>query len=158
MKLTAHQTYPAPPSAVHTMLTDETFLTQMATEAGAVEQRVVATAARSAVEVSVPAPGGLATFIGPHLSLMMDTNWADAEPDGSRTGQLTITIPGAPVTAGAAIRLSPAASGSELTYDGDLTVNVPLMGPSIEKKAAPELLDALAAQERAGQRWLQGGS
>ncbi|WP_232547686.1 DUF2505 domain-containing protein [Propioniciclava soli] len=156
MKLSARQTYPATPAEVHAMLTDEAFLTQMATEAGAVEQRVVATAARTAVEVAVPSPAEVRTFLGPHLTLVLDTAYGDADADGARSGQLTITVPGAPVTAGAAFRLVPTASGTQLTYDGDLTVNVPLMGRSIEKKAAPEILDALAAQERAGQRWLQG--
>ncbi|WP_300082395.1 DUF2505 domain-containing protein [Propioniciclava sp.] len=154
MKITAAQSYPADPTAVHAMLTDEAFLARAASELGAVEHKVAATPSRSALEAALPAPSEIRRFIGDTLRIVMDTTWSDAAAGGSRDGVLTLTVPGAPMKAVADVRIAPAASGSTVTYDGDLTVSIPLVGGQIEKLAAPEILGALAAQERVGQAWL----
>ena len=154
MKITAAQSYPADPTAVHAMLTDEAFLARAASELGAVEHKVAATPSRSALEAALPAPSEIRRFIGDTLRIVMDTTWSDAAGDGSRGGVLTLTVPGAPMKAVADVRIAPAASGSTVTYDGDLTVSIPLVGGQVEKMAAPQILDALAAQERVGQAWL----
>lgn len=154
MELSACQDYPADPVAVHAMLTDEAFLARAASEQGALEHRVAATASRSALEVVVSAPGEIRRFVGDTLRIVLTTTWSDAAADGSRPGVLTVTVPGAPVTATADVRIEPTASGSTVCYDGTLSVAIPLLGAQIEKRAAPQVLDALAAQERAGRGWL----
>lgn len=89
MKITARQTYPADPIAVHAMLTDEAFLARAASELGAVEHKVAATASRSALAAALPSPSEIRRFIGDTLRIVMDTTWSDAAADGSRSGVLT---------------------------------------------------------------------
>lgn len=154
MKLTARQSYPADPATVHAMLTDEAFLDRAAVEMGAVEHSVAVTADTTTVDAALQAPAPVRAFLGPHLRLRTETTWGLAAGDGSRSGALRITVPGSPVLVRATARLAPAASGTTIEYEGDLDVSVPLLGPAIEQQAAPEVLAALAAQERAGRRWL----
>ncbi|MFV0451712.1 MAG: DUF2505 domain-containing protein [Propioniciclava sp.] len=155
MQLTTRQDYAASPDQIHSMLTDERFLSEAATELGAREHRVAATASRSAVRATIEAPTGVRAFLGATLTLTQETTWEGAADDGSRSGTVAITIPGAPVSLAGELSLTKVDSGSSLIYTGELTVQVPLLGARIEQAAAPAILDALAAQERAAHRWLE---
>lgn len=154
MQLTSTQTFPADPTAVHAMVTDEAFLNHAASELGATSARVEATPQRTRVEAVVEAPGELRSFLGASLTVVQETAWSDAAPDGSRDGQVRITVPGTPASLEGAARLRPTASGSEITYDGTFTVKVPFLGPTIEKQAAPLIVETLEIQERVGRSWL----
>ncbi|MFP5416034.1 MAG: DUF2505 domain-containing protein [Actinomycetes bacterium] len=154
MQFTNRQVFPADPHVVHAMVTDEDFLSHAAVEMGALDARVAADATRSAVHASVEPPAGVRPFVGPRLSIVQEMTWGQAAADGSRDGILSITVAGAPVTMRGTARLEPTASGSTITYDGELTVNVPLVGARIEQAAAPALLEALEAQGRVGRTWL----
>ena len=44
--------------------------------------------------------------------------------------------------------------GAVLSYDGELTVNIPFLGPGLAKQAAPLLLEALEIQQRVGDEYL----
>lgn len=155
MHLISRQEFPADPARVHAMVTDEDFLAHAAAELGSVDARVAATSARTAVEASVPSPSEIRAFIGPTLRIVQETTWAEPQTDGRRSGTVTITVPGAPVTLVGSALLAPTASGSEITYDGDLTVKVPLLGSRIEAQAAPTILEAFEAQGRVGRAWLR---
>ena len=154
MQLTSRQDFPAPPSDVFAMLTDEAFLRHAATEMGSPDARVAASASRTAVEATIESPAEVRAFVGPTLRILLDVDWGAAEPDGGRAGTFSMTVPGTPVTVAGRTRLAPTASGSELVYDGDLEVKVPLIGGRIEKEAAPAILEALDAQARVGRAWL----
>lgn len=154
MQLENRQEFPAPPADVYAMLTDEEFLRHAAEQMGSPDARVIASATRTAVEASVDAPAEVRPFVGDRLRITQEMTWDAAAPDGSRTGTFSITVPGAPVTMAGTARLAPTASGSVLDYTGDLTVKIPLLGPRIEKEAAPAILEALDAQARVGRSWL----
>ena len=155
MHLISTQEFPADPHRVHAMLTDETFLAHAAAELGSSEARVAASSARTAVEAADETPAEIKAFVGPTLRIVQEQTWAEAGPDGRRTGTVTITVPGAPVTLVGNAVLAPTAQGSVITYEGDLTVKVPLLGGRIEAQAAPTILEAFDAQGRVGRAWLQ---
>lgn len=154
MQLSHRQEFPAAPERVFAMLTDEDFLRHAATEMGSPDARVAASASRTAIEAIIESPPEVRAFVGPSLPILLDVTWGAAEVDGSRSGAFSMVVTGAPVTVAGATRLQPTASGSELVYDGDLTVKVPLLGARIEREAAPAVLEALDAQARVGRAWL----
>ena len=82
--------------------------------------------------------------------------WGDAAADGSRDGSFSMTVPGTPVTVSGTASLRPSPSGSTVTYDGDLTAKVPLLGGRIERESAPSILQAWDEQASAGRAWLAG--
>lgn len=136
------------------MLTDEAFLAFAAVELGALRHRVAASPTRTAVEATIDTPSEIRALVGSTLTLVQETVWHEAGTDGSRDGDVSISVPGAPVSLSATARLVPDGAGTTITYTGELTVTVPLLGPMVEKAAAPAVLDALNAQERAAQQWL----
>lgn len=155
MQFSAQQTYAAPPERIHSLLTDERFLASVATQMGAVEHKVAASATRTAVEATVESPSEVRALVGATLVLTQETMWGDAAADGSRFGTVTITVAGTPASASGVVHLAPEGTGSSLAYEGELTVKIPLVGPAIEKAAAPAIDDALQAQERAARNWLR---
>lgn len=155
MQFSAHQTYAAPAERVHDLLTDETFLASVATRMGATRHRVAATPGRTAIEATIDSPPDVRSFVGSTLTLTQETVWGDPAPDGSRDGTVSITVDGTPASATGVVHLARGPEGCTLTYDGDLTVRVPLLGPRIEKAAAPAIHEALAAQARAAADWFR---
>ncbi len=157
MELTATHVFAAPPEAVHAMMTDQAFLTHAAAASGAESRGVQATPTRTESTMLVAAPPEVRAFVGSRLTLRQTMEWGPAAPDGSRQGSLAIDVADTPVTVRARTTLRPTASGSRLEYDGHLEVNVPLLGRTIEKQAAPPILAALHAQQRIGADWLARG-
>ncbi len=154
MHLTSRHELPADPDTAFLMLTDPAFLEQAASASGGTDVRVVTSAARTAVQTSIPSPVPARAFLGPRLALTQAVAWDARNPDGGRTGQVSIDILDVPASAAGTVTLAPAASGSVLIWDGELTVSVPLLGATIERQAAPmivEMLDGLGDQARA---WL----
>lgn len=153
MQFTVRQSYAAAPGTVHAMLVDEAFLRRTADALRARDVRVASASDRSAVEVTIDAPAEARVFVGSELRLRLHTIWSDAVGD-TRAAAVTIDVLGQPVTVRATAELSAAASGSTLVYEGELKASVPFMATIIEKIAEPEVLAALAAQERVGAAWL----
>ena len=154
MQLTSRQEFPAPPTDVYAMVTDEAFLRHAAAEMGSPDARVAASGGHTAVEAGVEAPPEVRPFVGDRLAIIQEVRWGPAEADGARSGTFSITVPGKPVTFEGTVRLQPTASGSVVDHAGDLTVRIPLLGARIEKEAAPAILEALDAQARVGRAWL----
>lgn len=155
MHLISRQRFEASPTDVHAMVTDEDFLAHAAVELGSQDARVAATSARTAVAASVATPSEIRAFVGPSLRIVQETTWAEPDAEGRRNGTVTITVPGAPVTLHGTALLAPVEGGSEITYEGDLVVQVPLLGGRIETQAAPTILEAFETQGRVGRAWLR---
>lgn len=156
MHLTDVQDFPAPPAAVHALLTDPAFLRQAADAMGAPDATVTASPGATSIAARVPAPARIRSFVGADVPLVLDVTWGDAAADGTREGTFRLTVPGTPVTAAGTARLAPTASGSTLTQAGEVTVAVPLLGARIEKEVAPVVLAALADQARLARERLKG--
>lgn len=154
MQLTSRHDFPASPESVFAMFTDEEFLRHAAERMGSSGARVAAQGTRTAVEATIASPPEVQLFVGPTLRIVLDVDWGGAGADAGRAGTFTMRVPGTPVNVAGTTRLAPTASGTELVYEGDLTVKVPVLGPRIEKEAAPAILEALDDQARVGREWL----
>lgn len=154
MQITCRQQYAASPAATHAMLTDPAFLSLAAERLGARDHDVAADPTATRVRASVPAPSEVRPFVGERMNVVQESTWGPAAPDGTRTGSFRFTVPGAPVEVACATRLAPNGAGTLVEYDGTLTIRIPLVGPMVEKAAAPTVMESLAAQEQAGADWL----
>lgn len=154
--------HPAPPAEVAALLADRSFVEEVCAASGARSWEVEVTGdAAGAFTVTstrvLPTdelPDVARRFVGETLSLREVDRWDAPGPDGSRTGTLELTVPGAPVRASAALALRGAGSGGTAhSLDGELKASIPLVGARIEKAASVPLLMALDQLEAlAGQR------
>ncbi|OLT10756.1 hypothetical protein BJF78_05630 [Pseudonocardia sp. CNS-139] len=76
------------------------------------------------------------------------------EGPGRYTGDVTVTIPGAPGSAAGVMRLNDLPAGSELDIRVDVTVKVPLVGGLIEGSVGNHVTGLLASEAEFTQRWL----
>lgn len=158
MQLTARQEFAAPPARVYAMCIDPEFLALAARDIGAFRHTVevvpggAGVLTRVSVETeTVPV---LVPLAGRTLTLGQEMDWAGEGPDGAREARLVVKVAGFPVVMDARARLAPTASGCAIDYAGDLRVAVPVLGGTIERQAAPYVLEVLGIQQRTGAAWL----
>jgi hypothetical protein len=154
MQIRATNDFAAPPATTHAMLTDPGYLTRVSEESGDVSQRVDSTDALSAVERQMVTPSAVRRFLGETLTMRQEVHWQPAAEDGSRSGDLTLTIDGMPARAEVGIQLRPGGRGTVVDFAGEFTISVPFVGRSLEAKAAPALTEGFAVQQRVGDDWL----
>ena len=161
MKKTISMTYPADPQRVATMLSDPAYQ-QARIDRFGLEDASVDVAARgrgfvSTIAGSVPLsrlPAAAKRFVRSAVSFSLAESWGEPADDGSRTGDLDVALRGAPVKVGATSRMEGAGDSTNVVYDVDLNVNVPLVGRSIEERAMGLVDRAVADEEARGAAWL----
>jgi hypothetical protein len=162
VRLTDRIRYRADPAAVFAMITDRRFQEHKCHSSGAT---------RYQAEVTEDAPGGtrivttrqmpttdlpdfVRSFAGAELTITETSHWGPVEPDGSRTGTVTVEITGVPVRLSGRTRLARDGQTTVQDVDGDLKASVPLLGGKIEKAAEPAIRSAIRLEERVGEEWL----
>lgn len=154
MHLTAQLDFDADPATVAAMLTDRGFLERVCTASDAIEHSVEASSERTTVSRTLSAPPAAAKFTGERVTIVEDVRWSGPGADGSRTGTLALTIPGLPVTMTGTAALRPGGRGTTVSYNTDLTVNIPFVGRKLEQSAAPAIVAGIELQQRVGDDWL----
>lgn len=155
MDIRMSHTYSADPFTVHAMMVSPEWLGDVASRSGATGYRVESTASGTRLHLDVPAPAQAARFVGPTMSMIQEMAWSAAAADGTRTGTLKVTVPGAPADIGGEATLRPAGDATTVvTFAGHVTINVPFLGRTLEEATAPYVRDALDAQQVVGNEWL----
>lgn len=165
MRFDATLTYPASPERVSAMLADPEYVRRKVAASGATtaSQEVTGDATGSFTVTTtrtMPAhmiPERYRGFARGGVTMTFVEAWSAPEPDGARTGTLTLTIAGAPAKAAGTSRLRPTREGCELTYAGDVKVRLPLVGQSIETAAVRSVDKAMAIEHEVGMEWLGEG-
>ncbi|NUL48820.1 DUF2505 domain-containing protein [Cellulosimicrobium funkei] len=94
-------------------------------------------------------------FLGDKLSLEQHETWSAPAADGSRTGQLVVTVAAAKTTATAEQLLLPTdGGGSEVRVTGAVECRIPLVGGKIAQTAEPRVGKVLGRQAREVASWL----
>lgn len=163
MKITRTVDYAARPEAVYAMLTDPAFQQLKCADAGALDYDVKVAlegaGSRVATRRDLPThglPDFAKSLVGSTLVVTETYRWGAADGQGSRDGELTVEVAGAPIAMRAAVSLVPSATGSRLTVEGDLKASIPFLGGKIEKAAAPAVTGAMDSEYRTGRNWLAG--
>lgn len=148
---TTHQ-YPQPPAATFTMLTDPAFLEAVCLATDPLDYSVYVDGLRTGARRTMKNHASIERFTGPTITVTDEVSWAEAEGE-LRNGITVVAVEGMPVTLRGTVTLAPSGAGASLTYDGELTVAIPLLGPALERQAAPLLLEALSRQAEVAQSW-----
>lgn len=165
MRFDAETTYPATAQRVGEMLADPEYVRRKVAASGAtsVREQVDGDAAGSFVVTTTRTlppevvPERYRRFVPGGVTLTFVESWSAPAADGARTGTLTLTIAGAPAKASGTSRLVPTATGTRLTYAGDVAVRIPIVGSSIENAAVRAVDRALAVERDVGLDWLGEG-
>ncbi|TDT33734.1 DUF2505 domain-containing protein [Naumannella halotolerans] len=154
MQITSSATFSASADAVFAMLTDEAYLTEVCRASDATDYSVSSDGTTTRTSRTLAAPKEAARFTGPTLVVTEQIVWGSAAADGSRNGQLTLGVQGQPVTMNGTTTIHPSGQTTTVDVDGELKVNIPLLGGKLEKAAAPAILEGIKLQQEVGNRWL----
>lgn len=152
MDISTRTEFPAGPDAVVAMMTDEAYQTEVCKASGSDDYAVSVTDSSSRTERTLPAPEAAAKFTGSTIKVVEEISWHPGS--GNRTGDITVTVPGQPVLMKGTVALTAEGAGSVFTVDGNLKVNIPLLGKKLEQAAAPAVYEAVNLHERVGREWL----
>ncbi|SNS11887.1 Protein of unknown function [Geodermatophilus saharensis] len=140
MPIDATTTYTADPDRVLAVLTDETFLREVAAALEAQVQEASSsadgTATTTRVRLSAPTTGippVFARFVGSTVPVSQTTTWT-SDGDGGHRGALDLRaeIMGREARVRCERRLTPSADGTRATVTGDAKVHAPLIGRQAE--------------------------
>jgi hypothetical protein len=154
MDISSHLDFAAPPAEVYAMMTDQRYLEEVCVASDSTSYHVSAAGSTTQTSRTLPAPDSAARFTGPQLTVNDQIVWGDPSSHGSRSGTVTMTVLGQPVTFKGGIRLSPGGRGSVVDVRGDLKVAIPLLGRKLEEAAAPAVMAGYRTQQEVGDRWL----
>lgn len=144
---------------VYAMLTSTDWLEAVAKRAHAEEYSATSQDDQTVLKVRIPTPDRVPPqvqrFIGESLAIKVVQDWGPAREDGERSGTFQVTVDGfSAASASGKVSLRSVQSGSEVIYNGDFTVNIPIIGKKIEAQAAPTVTQVFNYQDAAGKEWL----
>lgn len=154
MDISSRLEFAATPDQVFAMMTDQAYLEQVCVASQSLTYQASVDGSTTRTSRTLPAPESAARFTGPRLTVNDETTWGGAQPDGSRTADVRLTVLGQPVTMKATMRLAPAGAGSVVDLAGELKVAIPLLGKKLEQSAAPAVLAGFRTQQQVGNEWL----
>ncbi|MCL2316666.1 MAG: DUF2505 domain-containing protein [Actinomycetia bacterium] len=155
MDFSKQHTYEADAARVFAMLTDPAFLEGMASNDGVLEHQVSVDGAHTIVRAAIAAPDMVRRFVGPQMQVRMDTDWTATTPQGGHTGPLTVSVAKMPAKLTATATITPDGPRAVVSYAGEFSVGIPVVGRKLEQMAAPYITFMLDAQWMAGQAWLK---
>lgn len=154
MHISATAHFAADPARVYAMQTDEAFLEDVCRASDCVTFDVGVEGNRTHMSRSMAAPDQAKRFVGETITIIETYVWGEAATDGSRTADLTVEVPGTPAGMTGTAVLSPTADGSQVVVEGELVVNIPLLGKKLEQAAAPALTEGIEVQESVAREYL----
>lgn len=154
MHIIATHDLPQAPDAAFRMLTDRSFLDAVCAATEPLEYTVFVNGLQTGSRRVMPNHPSIKRFTGSTITVTDEIAWEpDPTSDGSRRGKTRVAVAGMPVELLGTATLSANGAGSLLVYEGELTVAIPLLGPGLEKQAAPLLVEALDVQQQVAQTW-----
>ena len=154
MDISSRAEFAADPARVHQMLLTKEYLDQVCVASHAVSYDCSVEGNTTRCRRELPAPDQAAKFTGPTLTVVEEVAWGEPDASGGRTGQVSLSVPGQPMTMKGTVTLAPSGAGSVVELSADLKVNIPLLGKKLEQAAAPAVLEGLQVQESVGKDWL----
>ena len=159
MQFSEKLSFDGTPEDVFTMMTDEAWLAKVAERLGARLISASSDNGRIVSHLEFDTPDSIPTqvrrFFGDTTGMQMVSTWRSANDVGERTGTFQVTVDGfSAASASGQTALRKTATGSQVTYDGDFTIAIPIIGKRLEAGAARYLIDAIRAQEQVGRDWL----
>lgn len=158
MDINTSAQFAADPFTVAAMMTDPTWWEDVYRRIGATTSNVTVTATGVSLDLALPAPSQVRKFVGETMAAHQDLSWEPADADGSRKGTLIISPKGIPAKAVGHASLSAGGRGSVVSYTGEFTVSIPVVGRKLETTAGPYITRAFDEQQAAGDDYLAARS
>lgn len=153
MHIDVQQHYDATPDAVHTMLADPAFWqSTIAGESQVRSCQVDAIADGVSMRLTVIAPSQVSRLVGGTLDMTLQATWM-AQGQGW-SGPVAIDVEKVPGSFSGTCAITADGDGTNVAYSGDFSIRLPLVGKTLEEKAAPYLTSVLRAQQASGTAWL----
>lgn len=156
MQISTRHSYQADIDTVIAMMADEVWLSAVARHAGADRWQVSSGADGSHVEAELAAPQKAVPFTGPTLKVKLDMFWPPSSNAGTRDGRIEVHIPGMPATMIGTGRMVSNGGTTDIDYDADFTIKLPLIGRGLEAAAAPYVRRVIDTQQQVGNDYLAG--
>jgi hypothetical protein len=154
MDISSRLDFAAQPNDVYAMMTNQKYLEEVSVASGSLSYAASVEGSTTKTSRTLPAPDTAARFTGPQLTVNEEVVWDGPSADGSRSGAITMTVLGQPVTFRGKLNLSPGGRGSVVDIIGELKVAIPLLGRKLEESAAPAVMAGYQTQQEVGNRWL----
>ncbi len=154
MQISARTTFDADPATTYDLLTDQAFLEAVCVAGHSISHDVTVDGSTTTTTQELPSPDLAANFVGKTITVVQVIDWGGPGADGSRVGQLSMTIPKQPVQMKGTITLSPAGATTIAQLTGELKVNIPLLGKKLEQASEPAVLAGFHKQEVVAKEWL----
>ena len=154
MDITTRLEFAAPPAEVHAMLTDEKYLDEVCRETESTTWDVEVSGSTTRTTRAFPAPAAVAKFTGAELKVSERTAWGEPAADGTRSGELEMSVHGQPVSMRGRLQVAAGGPGTVVQLTGELKVAIPLLGRKLEQSTAPAVLAGFRKQQEVGERWL----
>ena len=135
------------------MLTDPGFLEAVCLASDPLEFTTWVDGLRTGARRTMRNHPSIERCTGATITVTDEVTWQEGAVDGVHTGATLVSVEGMPVALTGTVTLAGSETGSTLTYLGDLKVSIPLVGPVLERQAAPILLEALELQAKVAQGW-----
>lgn len=147
---------------VYALITDAGFREEASVAQHALDQKVTVedNGEGDTVKVERTMPAELPDFIkkitGDTVKVRQTEAWTGPDADGNRTAQATVEILGQPASFKGTSHLRGTADGTELTLEGEVKVNLPIIGRKIEPEIAKAIIKALNSEVALGIEKLDG--
>jgi hypothetical protein len=154
MKLKSTLWFAAAPEVVTAMLIDPAFQTMIGQEINAIECSTVSAPDEITTTYTMPTNKALSLVAGPQSKLVGHLKWVGPLVDGRRVGHLSLTVEHFPSTFEAEVIVARNRGLTEVTYDADYEVDIPVLGGKLEKEAGQRTKQILDSGQKLGERWL----
>lgn len=154
MDINTSARFAATPDEVAAMMTDPEWWVDVYRRVGATTSNISTTGNGLALDLALPAPSQVRKIVGETLSAHQDLSWETPQADGSRKGTLIINPKGMPAKAVGHAALTTDGQTSVVTYTGEFTVSIPVVGKKLEQTAGPYITRAFDVQQQAGDDYL----
>ncbi|WP_068403241.1 DUF2505 domain-containing protein [Kribbia dieselivorans] len=93
-------------------------------------------------------PDIVGKVVGKSVKVIEVQRWGQPRPDGSRTADIRVEVPGAPFTVAGSGVLVPNDGGTRQEFELNINCTIPVLGGKVEKAVAPIVQKAMDAEGR----------
>lgn len=158
MKIRHRLTYAAPPSEVYEMRADPAFRSRVCEAMDTLSHDVTVDDSDGALTVAVDmvqhtqgVPGFAKKVVGEETRVIQTERWAE-----THTGDIEVEIPGKPGHIRGTLSLAAGGGGSVYVFDGEATINIPLLGGRLEGLIRELFVEGMDTEQRVAAAWLRG--
>jgi hypothetical protein len=158
-KISTNMRFPMDCAQAYAMVTDESYARARAdrTAGSQVQIEVSGDPATVISRRVLPVPDELPSFaksmVGDGIRVEETHTWKPAEPDGSRSADLTVLFPSLPVRVVGTMSLEPDGDGCIVRIEADVTASMPMVGGVIEQGVKGQVLRATEQEQLLGMEW-----